>query len=96
MTRMSVVAVRIVVTGRVQGVGFRWHVRETARRESLAGWVRNLSDGSVEMVARGDPCSVQRLESSVRAGPPGSRVESVSVEPSQVEGSLPYPFTVMK
>jgi acylphosphatase len=96
MTRMSVVAVRIVVTGRVQGVGFRWHVRETARRESLAGWVRNLPDGSVELVARGDPGSVQRLESSVRTGPPGSRVESVSVEPWQVDGSLPYPFTVMK
>ena len=96
MTRVSVVAVRIVVTGRVQGVGFRWHVRESARRESIAGWVRNRPDGSVEMVARGDPGSVERLESSVRTGPPGSRVESVSVESMQVDGSLPYPFTVMK
>ena len=96
MKRVSVVALRIVVTGRVQGVGFRWHVRETARRESLAGWVRNLPDGSVELLARGDPGGVDRLLSSVRSGPPGARVEDVSVESTEADGSLPYPFTVFK
>lgn len=96
MNRVAVLAVHIVVTGRVQGVGFRWHVREAGRRESLAGWVRNLPDGSVELVARGDPGGVERLQASVRMGPAGSRVESVSVEPMQADGSLPYPFTVIK
>lgn len=96
MNRVAVVAVRIVVTGRVQGVGFRWHVREAGRRESLAGWVRNLPDGSVELIARGDPGGVDRLQASVRAGPTGSIVESVNVEVTEAAGSLPYPFAVMK
>ena len=39
--------VRLVISGRVQGVGFRWFVREAARRHRLAGWVRNRSDGNV-------------------------------------------------
>lgn len=93
---IPVVAVHVIVTGMVQGVGFRWHVRESARRESIAGWVRNRPDGSVEIVARGEATSVQRLLAAVRAGPPASDVSEIAIENTAAVGSLPYPFTVMK
>ena len=56
------VARRYVVTGRVQGVGFRWFTHDAAAREGVQGWVRNLADGSVEVVAEGEQSSVDRLE----------------------------------
>lgn len=96
MQRLSVVAVRVMVSGRVQGVGFRWHVREAARRESMAGWVRNLEDGRVELQARGEATSLERFLASVRLGPPGSSVESLEIEDMEIDGSMPYPFTVRK
>lgn len=95
-SRIPVIANRIVVRGRVQGVGFRWFVRETARRESVAGWVRNVSDGSVEMVARGDPAAMERFIAAVRVGPPGARVDEIALEDAEVDTSLPYPFAVHK
>lgn len=63
------------VAGRVQGVGFRWFVAESARRAGLAGEVRNLRDGRVEVRARGDEPSLGRLEQALRSGPPAARVE---------------------
>jgi acylphosphatase len=71
---------RIVVTGRVQGVGFRFFALDAARREGLVGWVRNLADGSVEAEAEGDADSLDRFEMAMRRGPPRSRVEDVIVE----------------
>jgi len=74
------VARRYVVTGRVQGVGFRWFTHDAAAREGIHGWVRNLADGSVEVVAEGDAESLFRFEAAVRRGPGGARVESVDVD----------------
>lgn len=54
-------AMHLTVSGRVQGVGFRWWAQNTARALSLAGTVRNLSDGRVEILAQGDPDAVRRL-----------------------------------
>ena len=65
--------------GRVQGVGFRFHVRERAALDGLAGWVRNAEDGSVEAEAEGEREAVDRFERALRQGPAGSRVESVDV-----------------
>lgn len=59
----------------MQGVGFRWFVREAATGLGLAGWVRNLPDGSVEVVATGDAAALERLRTRLAAGPPGARVE---------------------
>jgi acylphosphatase len=69
---------RWVVSGRVQGVGFRWYVQGRASRLGLAGWVRNLDDGSVEVVATGDQPSLASLDEIVRQGPPGARVTAVT------------------
>jgi acylphosphatase len=65
------------VEGRVQGVGFRYFVRQAARQLGVAGWVRNRPDGSVEVLADGPPSALDELELSLREGPPGSRVDQV-------------------
>ena len=74
------IARRYVIAGRVQGVGFRWFTHDAAAREGVHGWVRNLADGSVEVVAEGDVESIDRLEAAVRRGPSSARVERVHVE----------------
>ena len=63
------VARRFVISGRVQGVGFRWFTQETADREGVTGWVRNLPDGRVEALVEGDDEAVTRVERALRAGP---------------------------
>jgi acylphosphatase len=74
------VARRYVIDGRVQGVGFRWFMHDAAAREGVHGWVRNLADGRVEVMAEGDAASIDRLEAAVRRGPSSAHVERVDVE----------------
>lgn len=69
--------VHLEVRGVVQGVGFRWFTVRVARRAGLRGWVRNCSDGSVEITAAGDPASLDRFVNEVRQGPPGARVDHI-------------------
>jgi len=78
---------RYVVGGRVQGVGFRYFVRERALREGVRGWVRNLFDGRVEALAVGDPAALARLEDHLRRGPAGARVAHVEVQNVQEDAS---------
>lgn len=68
------------VSGRVQGVFFRSFVRSQANLKSLTGWVRNLPDGRVEMVAEGDSDRIDDFLGLMRAGPTGARVENVEVQ----------------
>jgi acylphosphatase len=74
------VARRYVIAGRVQGVGFRYFTEAAAAREGVDGWVRNLANGSVEVVIEGDIESVDRVEAAVRRGPSSARVEQFDVE----------------
>jgi acylphosphatase len=71
---------RIVIRGRVQGVGYRAWVDHEARRLGLHGWVRNRRDGSVEAVFQGDEKTVADMIASCRKGPPSSRVDQVAEE----------------
>jgi acylphosphatase len=64
----------------VQGVGFRFFVEESARREGIKGFVRNRADGAVEVVAEGDADAVGRLELAIRRGPTQSRVDDVETD----------------
>lgn len=73
------VARRLLISGRVQGVGFRWFTKDAAAREGVNGWVRNLPDGRVEAWVEGESESVVRLEAALRHGPRGARVENVYV-----------------
>ena len=72
-----------LVSGRVQGVGFRYFAADAARREGLAGSARNLADGRVVVVAEGDDTSLERFERALRQGPSRARVEQVSVEDTE-------------
>jgi acylphosphatase len=71
-------AVRLLIEGRVQGVGFRWFVRRVASELALAGRVKNLPDGSVEVVAVGDLSGLAELRERLREGPPGARVLGIA------------------
>lgn len=90
--------VRLMVRGRVQGVGFRAFVEETAFDLGLKGWVRNRRDGSVEAVAAGAPSAIDALIEAVRRGPRAARVDAVDIAEADEEalgsshggfGSLP-------
>ena len=74
------VARRYLVSGRVQGVGFRYFTQDIAALEGLTGLVRNLPDGSVEVVAEGAADALTRLEAALWRGPSHARVEDVEVE----------------
>jgi len=83
-------SVRWLVSGRVQGVGFRWFVLRRAEELSVVGWVRNVPDGTVEVVGIGDLSSLQRLEESLKAGPRFARVENVE------KSDFPHEVGVLK
>ena len=68
------------ISGRVQGVGFRYFALDRAAREGIQGWIRNTPDGRVEAFAEGDAEAVERFERSLRHGPPGARVDLVDVD----------------
>lgn len=70
---------RAVVDGRVQAVGFRWATEAEARRLGLAGFVRNLPDGSVEVEAEGQEAAVADLVAWLHSGPPSAVVRKVEV-----------------
>jgi len=79
-------AKHLVISGQVQGVGFRYSMAEEAERLGARGWVRNRRDGSVEAVVDGDPDAVQALVAWARRGPPSASVTSVKI--SEAQGSF--------
>ena len=91
---MSDLHVRI--TGIVQGVGFRWYVRERARRLGLSGWVRNLPDGSVEVFASGEQGQLELLRGELLRGPAGARVDGVHHVQEQPNEPMKTPFGVLR
>jgi acylphosphatase len=84
------VARRYLVSGRVQGVGYRYFAQAAAEREAVAGWVRNLPDGRVEAVAEGEPEAVDRFAALLRNGPRNAQVTQVDVV-EVVEGTAVTP-----
>jgi len=81
------IAVRITVSGRVQGVGFRlWTVREAGRRR-VRGWVRNRRDGDVEALLIGQPEDVEALIEACRTGPRMAQVTNLAFAPASDDGT---------
>jgi acylphosphatase len=83
---MATVRRRFVVSGRVQGVFYREGAKSEAQRLRLTGWARNLDDGSVEVVAEGDPTAVELLGRWLKQGPPRSAVTNIDAQYETPEG----------
>jgi acylphosphatase len=81
-----IVARRFFVSGRVQGVGYRFFVEHVARQEGVSGYVRNLPDGRVEALVEGDAMAVARVEAALSQGPRGARVDGVAIEEAVPSG----------
>lgn len=75
----TVITLKIIVTGRVQGVGYRWFARESAQELELSGYVKNLPDGDVEVVAQGREEQVWKLTNILRQGPSFSKVIDLNI-----------------
>ena len=69
----------VFITGRVQGVSFRWYTQSKAQELDLTGWVRNLWDGRVEVIFEGEEQAVRDVVSWCRTGPPTARVDTIEV-----------------
>ncbi|NYE35970.1 acylphosphatase [Nocardioides cavernae] len=86
-------AVEARITGRVQGVAFRWHTQEEALRLGVSGWVRNEVDGSVLLHAEGDDVAVSDLVAWCHHGPPSARVSGVAVREAAPSGATSFEVT---
>jgi acylphosphatase len=82
------VARRLVISGRVQGVGFREATVDAAREAGVAGWVRNRTDGTVEVLVQGSSDAVDRMVTWCRRGPPLARVAGVEAVAAVVDAAL--------
>jgi acylphosphatase len=80
--------VHAVVTGRVQGVGFRFTAVDQAQRLGLRGWIRNQPDGTVEVAAEGDRAAVEELVRFLHRGPRGARIDDVALRWEDHSGDL--------
>lgn len=86
-------AVQVRVTGRVQGVSFRWYAQEQARRLGVVGWVRNEPDGSVLLHAEGDDDAVDALVAWCHDGPGMARVSDVAVREAAASDATSFGIT---
>jgi len=77
---------RLIVHGRVQGVGFRYSLARAAGSRGVAGWAANRDDGTVEAVLEGDAEAIESLTAFCRRGPRGAKVERVETVDEQPEG----------
>lgn len=76
------------ISGRVQGVSFRYFTQQTARSLGVAGWVRNLADGDVEALFEGAQDAVRQAIEACRQGPPAARVDEVRISWEEYRGDF--------
>lgn len=85
MENEQLVAIRVLISGQVQGVGYRLATRSQAQQRKIKGWVRNLADGRVEAVFEGNANAVERMRQWCYTGPPAAVVDNVTFEKVQWE-----------
>ena len=90
------VARRYLISGRVQGVGFRYFAKDVAEREGVSGWVRNLPDGRVEALVEGEEEAVTRVERALWLGHGGARVAAVAVDDTELPSGAYHGFSVRR
>jgi acylphosphatase len=81
----AVLHARLLIEGRVQGVGYRWFTIRAARELGVRGWVRNLGDGRVEAQVAAPSAAFERLLERLRRGPSSARVDRLEIEPIDEE-----------
>jgi len=90
---MATIAVQVRVTGRVQGVAFRWEAQHEAQQLGVAGWVRNEPDGSVLAQVEGEPDAVNDMVVWLRQGPPAAKVRDCAVREAAATGASTFEIT---
>jgi acylphosphatase len=80
--------VHVLIFGKVQGVSFRYHTYELAKKLGITGWVRNTSDGKVEAVFEGDGNKIEKILEFCKRGPSLARVEKVEVKEEKFKGEF--------
>jgi acylphosphatase len=86
---------RLLISGRVQGVGYRFSFAEAATALGLTGWVRNLYDGSVEACVHGDAAAIDNIVTWAKRGPPAACVSAVTVLPSDEPAPADGKFRIL-
>jgi acylphosphatase len=76
----EIISARLLITGKVQGVYFRFNMQQIAKKNSVVGWVRNLPDGRVEALLNGNKIDVNNVVEWSKIGPENSRVDEVKIE----------------
>lgn len=92
---MKAVTKHLLFTGNVQGVGFRAYTRRAARTAGVTGWIRNLTDGRVEVLLQGDSERIDGVIQQIAGGPPTARVESMIVDDMD-PGEIFHQFTIRR
>lgn len=93
---METKRVHLFVTGKVQRVSFRWHTQEMAKKWELSGWVRNLDDGRVEVLAEGKEDGLRALIEWIHIGSPKAIVDDVKGQWEAPVGDLQSPFEILR
>ncbi len=89
-------AVHVIVSGRVQGVGYRWFVQNVATKLGIKGYVRNLPDGTVELEAEGNPESLNTLINEMKKGPRGAYVQALQEQRKLLQSESERQFTAFE
>lgn len=90
---MKFIEMKLLISGRVQGVGFRYFTKTNAREIGVKGWVRNLESGEVEVLLQGDEQDVMKMVELLREGPFPAKVEDLKLvqkndQPDEIENSF--------
>jgi len=85
----EIIQVHAIIEGKVQGVSFRYHTQLTANLLGITGWVRNLPDGSVEVLGEGAEDQIQDFKRFLKQGSPHARVDSVELSEGKASGEYP-------
>lgn len=84
----EIISARLLITGKVQGVYFRYNMQQIAKKNSVVGWVRNLPDGRVEASLSGNKIDVNNVVEWSKIGPENSRVDEVNIEYGEKDGKF--------
>lgn len=84
----EIISARLLITGKVQGVYFRYNMQQIAKKNSVVGWVRNLPDGRVEASLSGNKIDVNNVVEWSKIGPENSRVDEVNIEYGENDGKF--------